>query len=117
MRDNTASVLDRYFTSDNTPEGAKAQIDDIQAKTRGDSHTVRVGMNAFIIACGVEEEVRVVLDDIVKYAYTKAVYAFGDAVRRTGETSPENEGSWAKSTLEDLAQYNDDFRTNLINAP
>ena len=31
--------------------------------------------------------------------------------------SPEGEGNWAKSTFEDLVQYNDGFRTNLIGTP
>ncbi|MES1986516.1 MAG: dimethyl sulfone monooxygenase SfnG, partial [Pseudomonadota bacterium] len=31
--------------------------------------------------------------------------------------SPEGEGNWAKSTFEDLVQYNDGFKTNLIGTP
>jgi hypothetical protein len=30
---------------------------------------------------------------------------------------PEGEGNWAKSSFEDLVQYNDDFRANLIGTP
>ena len=34
-----------------------------------------------------------------------------------GKASPEGEGNWAKSTFNDLVQYNDGFRTNLIGTP
>ncbi|KOA05499.1 alkanesulfonate monooxygenase, partial [Acinetobacter baumannii] len=37
--------------------------------------------------------------------------------REAGAASPEQEGNWAKSTFEDLVQYNDGFKTNLIGTP
>ena len=46
-----------------------------------------------------------------------AVNAFGHEVKNAGKASPEGEGNWAKSTFEDLVQYNDGFRTNLIGTP
>ena len=42
---------------------------------------------------------------------------FGHEVKNAGKASPEGEGNWAKSTFEDLVQYNDGFRTNLIGTP
>ena len=42
---------------------------------------------------------------------------FGDAAKQAGRASPEGEGNWAKSTFEDLVQYNDGFKTNLIGTP
>ena len=116
-RDNAASVSDWYFTNGNTPENLKAQIDDIQAKAAANNHKVRIGVNAFVIARDTEEEARAVLDDIIKHAHVEAVHAFGDAVKQAGKASPEGEGNWAKSTFEDLVQYNDGFRTNLIGTP
>ncbi|KAF1019181.1 MAG: Alkanesulfonate monooxygenase [Paracidovorax wautersii] len=116
-RDNAASVSDWYFTNGNTPEGLKAQIDDIQAKAAQNGHTVRIGVNAFVIARDTEEEAQAVLADIIKHAHVEAVHAFGDAVKQAGKASPEGEGNWAKSTFEDLVQYNDGFRTNLIGTP
>ncbi|MGV8293880.1 hypothetical protein ACV36C_33835, partial [Pseudomonas aeruginosa] len=47
----------------------------------------------------------------------EAVNAFGDAVKQAGKASPEGDGNWAKSTFEDLVQYNDGFKTNLIGTP
>ncbi|PTC38616.1 hypothetical protein CLJ1_0894 [Pseudomonas paraeruginosa] len=38
-------------------------------------------------------------------------------MKPAGKPSPEGEGNWAKSTFEDLVQYNDGFKTNLIGPP
>ncbi|PQV54071.1 dimethylsulfone monooxygenase SfnG [Paraburkholderia sp. BL21I4N1] len=116
-RDNAASVSDWYFTNGNTPENLKLQIDDIQAKAAQNDHRVRIGVNAFVIARDTEEEARAVLDDIIAHAHVEAVHAFGNAARQAGSASPEGEGNWAKSSFEDLVQYNDGFRTNLIGTP
>ncbi|THJ50400.1 dimethyl sulfone monooxygenase SfnG [Burkholderia sp. LS-044] len=116
-RDNAASVSDWYFTNGNTLENLKAQIDDIRAKAAANNHRVRIGVNAFVIARDTEEEAQAVLDDIIRHAHVEAVHAFGDAVKQAGKASPEGEGNWAKSTFEDLVQYNDGFRTNLIGTP
>ena len=116
-RDNAASVSDWYFTNGNTPDNLKAQIDDIKEKAAKNGHQVRIGVNAFIIARDTEEEAKAVLADIIEHAHVEAVHAFGDAVKQAGKASPEGEGNWAKSTFEDLVQYNDGFRTNLIGTP
>lgn len=116
-RDNAASVSDWYFTNGNTPENLKLQIDDIQTKARANGHTVRIGVNAFVIARDTEEEAKAVLQDIIDHAHKEAVEAFGEAVKEAGQASPEREGNWAKSSFEDLIQYNDGFRTNLIGTP
>ena len=39
------------------------------------------------------------------------------AMKQAGKASPEGQGNWATSTFEDLVQYNDGFRTNLIGTP
>ena len=116
-RDMASRVSDWYFTNGNTPEGLKLQIDDIQAKAKLEGHTVRIGVNAFVIARDTEEEAKQVLADIIKHAHVEAVHAFGDAAKQAGKASPEGEGNWATSTFEDLVQYNDGFRTNLIGTP
>ena len=43
--------------------------------------------------------------------------ARGSEAKNAGASSPEGEGNWAKSTFEDLVQYNDGFKTNLIGTP
>jgi FMNH2-dependent dimethyl sulfone monooxygenase len=116
-RDMASRVSDWYFTNGNTVEGIKAQVDDIRAKAAANHHSVKVGVNAFIIARDTEEEARAVLAEIIEKADPEAVNAFGDAAKQAGKSSPEGEGNWAKSSFEDLVQYNDGFKTNLIGTP
>ena len=116
-RDMAARVSDWYFTNGNTPEGIKAQVDDIRTKAAANNHSVKIGVNAFVIARDTEEEARAVLAEIIDKADPQAVNAFGDAAKQAGKASPEGEGNWAKSSFEDLVQYNDGFKTNLIGTP
>ncbi|TXM76704.1 dimethyl sulfone monooxygenase SfnG [Methylobacterium sp. WL12] len=116
-RDMAARVSDWYFTNGNTPAGVRAQVDDLQAKAAANGHTVKVGVNAFVIARDTEQEARAVLQEIIDHANTDAVKAFGHEAKNAGKASPEGEGNWAKSTFEDLVQYNDGFKTNLIGTP
>ncbi|MFN9547112.1 MAG: dimethylsulfone monooxygenase SfnG [Cyanobacteriota bacterium] len=116
-RDNASKLSDVYFTNGNTLEGLKEQIDDIQAKARANGHRVRIGVNAFIIARDSEAEAREVLAEIIDKANPAAVKGFADEIINAGLSSPERQGNWAKSTFEDLVQYNDGFRTDLIGTP
>ena len=116
-RDMAARVSDWYFTNGNTPEAIKAQVDDIRAKAAQNGHSVKIGVNAFVIARDTEEEAKKVLAEIIAKADPEAVNAFGHEVKNAGKASPEGEGNWAKSTFEDLVQYNDGFRSNLIGTP
>ncbi|MDR3515759.1 MAG: dimethyl sulfone monooxygenase SfnG [Azospirillaceae bacterium] len=116
-RDMAARVSDWYFTNGNTPDGVKAQIDDIRAKEAGTGHHARIGVNAFAIVRETEAEARAVLAEILAKADPEAVRGFHHEVQNAGNASPEREGNWAKSSFEDLVQYNDGFRTNLIGTP
>ncbi|MFR0693056.1 dimethylsulfone monooxygenase SfnG [Enterobacterales bacterium AE_CKDN230030158-1A_HGKHYDSX7] len=116
-RDMASRVSDWYFTNGNSVEGIKAQVDDIREKAAANGHSVKVGVNAFVIARDTEEEARAVLAEIIDKADPEAVNAFGHAAKQAGAASPEGEGNWAKSSFEDLVQYNDGFKTNLIGTP
>jgi dimethylsulfone monooxygenase len=116
-RDMASRVSDWYFTNGNTVEGIKKQVDDIREKAAANGHSVKIGVNAFAIARDSEEEAKDVLAEIIAKADPEAVNAFGHEVKNAGKASPEGEGNWAKSTFEDLVQYNDGFRTNLIGTP
>ncbi|KTT48122.1 alkanesulfonate monooxygenase [Pseudomonas oryzihabitans] len=116
-RDMAARVSDWYFTNGNTPEGIRAQVEDLRAKAAANGHSIKVGVNAFVIARDTEAEARAVLDEIIAKANPEAVQAFGHEARNAGASSPEGEGNWAKSSFEDLVQYNDGFKTNLIGTP
>ncbi|HEY0291200.1 MAG TPA: dimethyl sulfone monooxygenase SfnG [Hansschlegelia sp.] len=116
-RDMAARVSDWYFTNGNTPENIAKQVDDVQAKAAEAGRRVRIGVNAFAVARDSEAEARAVVDEIVAKANPEAVGAFGHEVKNAGKASPEGEGNWAKSGFEDLVQYNDGFKTNLIGSP
>ncbi|KAB2970634.1 dimethyl sulfone monooxygenase SfnG [Zoogloea sp.] len=116
-RDMASRVSDWYFTNGNTVEGVKAQVDDIRTKAARNNHQVKIGVNAFVVVRDTEEEARAVVQEIIDKADPEAVRAFGDAVTQAGKASPEGEGNWAKSSFEDLVQYNDGFKTNLIGTP
>ena len=112
-----ARVSDWYFTNGNTPAEIRKQVDDIQAKAAASGHSVRIGVNAFAIARETENEAKAVLAEIIEKANPDAVKAFGHEVKNAGKASPEGEGNWAKSSFDDLVQYNDGFRSNLIGTP
>lgn len=116
-RDMASRVSDWYFTNGNSVEEIEKQVHDIRSKAKANQHHVKIGVNAFIIARDTEQEAQAVLQSIIDQANTEAVHAFGDATRQAGAASPEGEGNWAKSTFEDLVQYNDGFKTNLIGTP
>ncbi|MBJ2154032.1 LLM class flavin-dependent oxidoreductase, partial [Paracoccus sp. IB05] len=116
-RDMAARVSDWYFTNGNTPEGLSAQVEDIRAKAAANGHKVKIGINAFAIVRETEAEAQAVLREIIAKANPEAVRGFAGQVVNAGRASPEGEGNWAKSSLEDLVQYNDGFRPNLIGTP
>ncbi|OMI09515.1 dimethyl sulfone monooxygenase SfnG [Bradyrhizobium brasilense] len=116
-RDMAARVSDWYFTNGNSVAEIKKQVDDIRAKALANNHSVKIGVNAFAIARDSEAEARAVLDEIIVKADPEAVSAFGHEVKNAGKASPEGQGSWAQSSFQDLVQYNDGFKTNLIGTP
>jgi len=118
-RDMASRVSDWYFTNGNTPEGLAAQVDDIRTKEKafGKPYRTRIGMNAFGIVRDTEKEAQEVLKEIIDKAIPDAVNGFKHEVQNAGAASPEREGNWAKSTFQDLVQYNDGFRSNLIGTP
>ena len=118
-RDMAARVSDWYFTNGNTPDGLKAQVDDIRTKEKlfGKTWRTKIGMNAFGIVRETEKEAQDVLKEIIDKAIPDAVKGFHHEVQNAGNASPEREGNWAKSTFQDLVQYNDGFRSNLIGTP
>ena len=118
-RDMAARVSDWYFTNGNTPDGLKAQVDDIRGKelANGKKWRTRIGINAFGIVRESEREAKDQLQEILDKAIPDAVRGFHHEVQNAGNASPEREGNWAKSTFQDLVQYNDGFRSNLIGTP
>ncbi|MEB3766780.1 dimethylsulfone monooxygenase SfnG [Acinetobacter sp. MD2] len=116
-RDMAAKVSDWYFANGNSVDGISQQIQELRAKAKANQHQVKVGLNAFVIARDTEAEAQAVLQEILAKANPEAVNAFADATRQAGAASPEGQGNWAESSFEDLVQYNDGFKTNLIGTP
>jgi dimethylsulfone monooxygenase len=116
-RDMASRVSDWYFTNGNTVDEIKKQVDDIRTKAKANGHSVKIGVNAFAIARETEKEARETVNEIIEKADPEAVNAFGHEVKNAGNASPEGQGNWAQSTFQDLVQYNDGFKTNLIGTP
>jgi len=57
------------------------------------------------------------LREIVAKANRQAVEGFKAAVQQAGNSTGDKRGMWADSTFDDLVQYNDGFRTQLIGTP
>jgi FMNH2-dependent dimethyl sulfone monooxygenase len=110
-------VSDWYFANGNTPEGVEAQIRDVREVAQVHGHTVRFGVNGFLIARDTEAEARAVLREIIDKADREAVKGFGSAVKQAGQSTHDKQGMWQDSEFEDLVQYNDGFRTGLIGTP
>ena len=64
-----------------------------------------------------EKEARETLREIIAKAHVEAVEGFGAAVKQAGQSTADKKGMWADSSFEDLVQYNDGFRTQLIGTP
>ncbi|MEY4304119.1 MAG: dimethyl sulfone monooxygenase SfnG [Pseudomonadota bacterium] len=119
-RDMAARVSDWYFTNGNTPDGLKVQVDDIRGKELAFGRKgprAKIGINAFGIVRATEAEAKAELQNVLDHAIPDAVRGFHHEVQNAGNASPEREGNWAKSTFQDLVQYNDGFRSNLIGTP
>ncbi len=77
---------------------------------------LRFGANAFCIVRQSENEAIKTLHEIVHRANRDAVSEFANAVRQAGQSTVDHEGMWTDSVFEDLVQYNDGFKTDLIGA-
>jgi FMNH2-dependent dimethyl sulfone monooxygenase len=82
--------------------------------TEGALPAPRFGLNGFVIARDSEKEAKDTLREIVEKAHKPAVQGFRDAVQEAGASTKDGKGMWANSTFEDLVQYNDGFKTQLI---
>ncbi|SIR60635.1 dimethylsulfone monooxygenase SfnG [Williamsia sterculiae] len=116
-RSNGGRYADWYFSNGKDFDGVTEQLDDLRAVARAHDREVRFGLNAFIIARDTEREARDTLREIVEKANTEAVEGFRDSVKQAGKSTSDGKGMWADSSFEDLVQYNDGFRSQLIGTP
>lgn len=116
-RRNAGSVSDWYFSNGKDFEGFSDQVREVGEYARQNNHSVRFGLNAFVIARDTEAEAKAVLREIVEKADRDAVEGFRKSVQQAGRSTSDGKGMWADSEFEDLVQYNDGFRTGLIGTP
>ncbi|MHA7293112.1 dimethylsulfone monooxygenase SfnG [Arthrobacter sp. HLT1-21] len=110
-------VADWYFSNGKDLEGFKENVAGVQASAAEAGRHPRFGLNGFVIARDTEKEARETLREIVAKAHKPAVEGFRDAVQEAGASTKDGKGMWADSSFEDLIQYNDGFKTQLIGTP
>lgn len=116
-RQNGGRYADWYFSNGKDFDGVTEQVVDLRAEAQAHNREVKFGLNGFIIARDTEKEARDTLREIVEKANRPAVEGFRQAVQQAGNSTSSKQGMWADSTFEDLVQYNDGFRTQLIGTP
>ncbi len=110
-------VADWYFSNGRTLEGYSENVNGVLAAAAKAGRTPRFGLNGFVIARDTEKEARETLREIVAKAHRPAVDGFAAAVKEAGASTGDGKGMWADSSFEDLIQYNDGFKTQLIGTP
>lgn len=110
-------VADWYFSNGRTLEGYTENVNGVLAAAAESGRKPRFGLNGFVIARDTEKEARDTLREIVEKAHRPAVEGFAAAVKEAGASTKDGKGMWADSSFEDLIQYNDGFKTQLIGTP
>jgi FMNH2-dependent dimethyl sulfone monooxygenase len=118
-RRNGGQLSDWYFSNGKDYDGVIEQLSELKkiAADAGRTEGPRFGLNGFVIVRDTEAEARETLREIVAKAHVEAVEGFRSAVQQAGPSTGDKRGMWADSTFEDLVQYNDGFRTQLIGTP
>ena len=96
-------VSDWYFSNGKDFDGVIEQLHDVNTEAEANDRTVNFGLNGFMIVRDSEKEARDTLREIVDKANVEQVEGFRAAVQQAGQTS-----------FEDLVQYNDGFKSQLI---
>jgi dimethylsulfone monooxygenase len=116
-RRNGGLYADWYFSNGKDFDGVTEQVVDVRDHARTADREVKFGLNGFIIARDTEAEAKETLREIVAKANRPAVEGFKAAVQQAGNSTADKRGMWADSSFDDLVQYNDGFRTQLIGTP
>lgn len=116
-RFNGGAYADWYFSNGKDFDGFTEQYDEVTRIAAEHGRRVRFGLNGFAIVRDTEAEAREQLREIIAKADTEAVEGFRKSVQQTGPATADRKGMWADSSFEDLVQYNDGFRTQLIGTP
>lgn len=90
--------------------GVVEQLDELRCVARAHHREVKFALNGFVIARDTEAEAGDCLREIVAKANMPAV-------EKAFSTPGEPHRMWRGSTFDELVQYNDGFRTQLIGTP
>lgn len=114
-------TADWYFSNGRSLEGFRDNIAGVVAAAESGKRTApqkpRFGINGFVIARDTEKEATETLREIIAKAHRPAVEGFASAVKEAGQSTKDGKGMWEDSSFEDLVQYNDGFRSELIGTP
>jgi dimethylsulfone monooxygenase len=115
-RRNGGRLSDWYFSNGKDFDGVREQLAELRtiAAGAGRADGPRFGLNGFVIVRDTEREAKETLREIIAKAHPEAVEGFRAAVQQAGPSTADKKGMWADSSFEDLVQYNDGFRTQLI---
>ncbi|OLT53863.1 dimethyl sulfone monooxygenase SfnG [Corynebacterium sp. CNJ-954] len=111
---NGGAYADWYFINGAPVDELTVQIDKVRHHAEAAGRETRIGVNAFVILEDTEKQAHDKLRHIVDNASHAAVDGFRESVKQAGQSTSDGQGMWANSTVEDLVQYNDGFRTGLI---
>mgnify|MGYP003785357285 CR=1 FL=1 len=110
-------VADWYFSNGRTLEGYEENVAGVLASAAQAGRQPKFGLNGFVIARESRKEAEETLREIVAKAHRPAVEGFRQSVQEAGASTKDGKGMWADSSFEDLVQYNDGFKTQLIGTP
>ncbi|MGO2035338.1 MAG: dimethylsulfone monooxygenase SfnG [Brevibacterium sp.] len=116
-RDNGGRHADWYFSNGKDFEGFREQYADVTKVAEANNRNVRFGLHGFAIVRDTEAEAREQLREIIAHADEGSVNGFRKSVQEAGASTSDKKGMWADSSFDDLVQYNDGFRTQLIGTP
>ncbi|MBM6591238.1 dimethylsulfone monooxygenase SfnG [Brevibacterium sp. RIT 803] len=114
---NGGRHADWYFSNGKDFDGFREQHAEVTQVAEAHNRKVRFGLNGFAIVRDTEAEAREQLREIIAHADRESVEGFRRSVQEAGASTSDKKGMWADSSFEDLVQYNDGFRTQLIGTP
>ncbi|AWB83080.1 dimethylsulfone monooxygenase SfnG [Corynebacterium liangguodongii] len=113
-RSNGGRYADWYFTNGGSVEELRDQVAEVRRHAEEAGRETKIGVNAFVILGDTQAEAEDRLREIIAHADTESVKTFAKSVQDAGAATKDGKGMWANSSLEDLVQYNDGFKTGLI---
>ena len=112
-----ARYSDWHFNNGSNVEVFKKRADEVRALAVANGRHIRIGMNGFLIARDTEKEARDTYKEIMRLADWDTVKQYSEQVKEAGKSTKDGVGLWTDAKLEDLVQWNNGFKPNLIGTP